>query len=68
MLGQMARAYSSLLIANVVAVILLGFRNQLVNIDETGTCSVFFNAVKYGVKPYYILTMVKLTSRILRHV
>ncbi|KAK4874324.1 hypothetical protein RN001_013684 [Aquatica leii] len=62
-LGQIARSYSSLLIGNMAAVLLLTLRNQLVDIQKTGSCSTFFNAIQHGIKPYYILPLVKIASR-----
>ncbi|XP_018322176.1 GPI inositol-deacylase [Agrilus planipennis] len=65
MLGQMIRLYSPLLIANTAVVILLSIRSQFHSIACVGHCSLFFTAIKEGVKPYYILTTVKVASKIL---
>ncbi|KAF5288458.1 hypothetical protein FQR65_LT02110 [Abscondita terminalis] len=64
-LGQTARTYTPLLIANVATIVLLTLRNQLMDIETTGSCSTFFTAIQRGIKPYYILPLVKITSRAL---
>lgn len=62
--GQLPRYYLPLLLANVVAVLLMTLRSQLSSIGSKERCSIFFTALKEGAKPYYILTIVKLLSRI----
>lgn len=66
-LTQLARFYSPLLIVNVAAVILMALNSQLKSLGRENDCSLFFTAVKEGAKPYYILTAVKLISRVLRY-
>lgn len=63
--GMMARFYMPMLIANVAAVILLTLRGQLSNIETKERCSFIFTALKEGVKPYYVVTSVKILSRLL---
>lgn len=62
-MGQIVRIYTPLLLPNIVVVILLTFRNQILGIEATGRCSMFFKAAQYGIKPYYLLPIVKLASQ-----
>lgn len=65
MLGQMARYYSPLLLANVVAVILMTLRHQLNTLNSEERCPLFFIAMKEGAKPYYVLTSAKLFAKLI---
>lgn len=64
-LSNFARYYTPLLVANIVAILLLMLRCQMQSIQANERCSFFFTALKEGAKPYYILTIVKLSSKIL---
>lgn len=63
----MARLYSPLLLVNVAAVVLMTLNAQMRHMEDNRDCSFFFVALKEGVKPYYILTTVKLVSKFLRY-
>ncbi|KAF5293758.1 hypothetical protein FQA39_LY03243 [Lamprigera yunnana] len=62
-LSQLVRSYSPLLLSNMVAIVILSLRNQLDSVEKTGTCSIFFTAIQHGIKPYYVLPIVKIISR-----
>lgn len=54
-LNQLARFYSPLLIVNIATAILLILRTQLQGLAKKKGCTSFFEALKTGTKPYYIL-------------
>lgn len=62
--GQISRYYSLLLVANVAVVVLMTFRRQMVGLGKDERCSIFFTAIAEGAKPYYIVTVVKLSTNI----
>ncbi|KAJ8975495.1 hypothetical protein NQ317_016371 [Molorchus minor] len=63
MLGQMSRFYTPLLLTNIAAVVLMSLKFQL-SCLKNGYCSMFFVAIKEGAKPYYVLTIAKLLSKV----
>ncbi|CAG9863163.1 unnamed protein product [Phyllotreta striolata] len=62
-LGQLARTYSPLLLANVAAVVLMSLRYQLNNLNQ-GYCSIMLIALLEGAKPLYVLFGFKLISQL----
>lgn len=65
-LGNLARYYSPLILANVVVVLLMAFRSQLLSLENKESNSFIFVAIKEGAKPYYVLTIGKLIIHFLR--
>lgn len=65
LLSQFARTLTPCIFAYMVAILLLTLREQLNSMKETGKCSLFHFALSRGAKPFYILPLCKILSRIL---
>ncbi|XP_072396042.1 GPI inositol-deacylase [Diabrotica undecimpunctata] len=63
-LGQLARTYTPLLIANLAVIALMSLRHQLITL-ENGYCSIIFTAIQEGAKPYYVFCAYVLLTRLL---
>ncbi|XP_044759364.1 GPI inositol-deacylase [Coccinella septempunctata] len=61
-LNQLARFYSPLLIVNIATAVLLILKTQLQSLGSKKGCTSFFEALKTGTKPYYVLGLAKLGS------
>ncbi|XP_068084428.1 GPI inositol-deacylase isoform X2 [Anabrus simplex] len=64
-LGQLVRFYVTLLLPYVASILLLTLRWQLLSLARDGQCVMFHTALGSGAKPYYILPVVKVGSRLL---
>ncbi|KAK7788803.1 hypothetical protein R5R35_010913 [Gryllus longicercus] len=64
-LGQIVRFYGPMILPYVAAVLLLTLRSQMLSLAETRSCTMFHSALASGAKPYYILPIVKMASRVL---
>lgn len=65
LLSQFARSLTPCIFAYVVAILLLTLREQLKSMKETGHCSLFHLALSRGAKPFYILPLCKILTRLL---
>uniref|UniRef100_A0A6P7GD64 GPI inositol-deacylase n=1 Tax=Diabrotica virgifera virgifera TaxID=50390 RepID=A0A6P7GD64_DIAVI len=63
-LGQLARTYTPLLVANLAVIALMSLRHQLITLED-GYCSIIFTAIQEGAKPYYVFCVYVLLSRLL---
>lgn len=63
LLSQFARSLTPCLFAYVVAILFLTLREQLQSMRQTGCCSLFHLAMSRGAKPFYILPICKILSR-----
>ncbi|XP_050513961.1 GPI inositol-deacylase [Diabrotica virgifera virgifera] len=63
-IGQLARTYTPLLVANLAVIALMSLRHQLITLED-GYCSIIFTAIQEGAKPYYVFCAYVLLSRLL---
>ncbi|XP_034242534.1 GPI inositol-deacylase [Thrips palmi] len=65
LLSQFARSLTPCVFAYVVAILLLTLREQLLSYRRSGKCSLFHIAMSRGAKPFYILPLCKMLTRLL---
>ncbi|XP_017776113.1 PREDICTED: GPI inositol-deacylase [Nicrophorus vespilloides] len=63
--ANMVRFYSPHIVANMVAVVLMTLKNQLLNIAMEEKCSIFFSAIKEAAKPYFLVTGLRVLTKLL---
>lgn len=67
LLSQFARSLTPCIFPYMVAILLLTLREQLQSLRRTGHCSLFHLAMSRGAKPFYILPLCKILTRLLNH-